>query len=194
MAKRIVIVQGHPDPAGGHLSHALADAYEAGAREAGHEVDVVQVAGLALPLLQTKAEFERPAPPEVARVQERIAAAHHIVIVFPLWLGGMPAVLKGALEQILRPSFALLEPNSGWRGKRRLAGISARVVVTMGMPALAFRFWFGAHGVRTFDRAILGLVGIRPVRKTYLGGVETASDATRAGWLAAMRDLGRAAK
>jgi putative NADPH-quinone reductase len=35
MAKRIVIIQGHPDPAGGHLCHALADAYAAGARGQG---------------------------------------------------------------------------------------------------------------------------------------------------------------
>ncbi len=189
-----MILQGHPDPAGGHLCHALADAYADGAREAGHGVDMVAVATLRLPPLETKAEFERPAPPEVATVQNGIAASQHLVLVFPLWLGGMPAVLKATLEQVLRPSFALLDPGHGWRGKRRLAGMSARVVVTMGMPALAFRWWFGAHGVKTLDRAILGLVGIRPVRKTYLGGVETASDATRAGWLAAMRDLGRAAK
>ncbi|WP_144185225.1 NAD(P)H-dependent oxidoreductase [Elioraea rosea] len=194
MAKRIVIIQGHPDPAGGHLCHALAEAYAAGAREAGHGVDVVTVASLALPPLQTKAEFERPAPPEVAAVQEMLAAADHLLLVFPLWLGGMPAVLKGALEQILRPSFALLDPDSGWRGRRRLAGISARVVVTMGMPSLAYRWWFGAHGVRTLDRAVLGLVGIRPVRKTYLGGVEAAPEAKRARWLAEMRALGRDAK
>jgi hypothetical protein len=27
MAKRIAIIQGHPDPAGHHLLHAMADAY-----------------------------------------------------------------------------------------------------------------------------------------------------------------------
>jgi hypothetical protein len=33
---RIVIIQGHPDPRGGHYCHALAEAYGAGAREGSH--------------------------------------------------------------------------------------------------------------------------------------------------------------
>ncbi len=36
--KHVVIVQGHPDPQHRHFCHALVDAYDAGAREAGHEV------------------------------------------------------------------------------------------------------------------------------------------------------------
>lgn len=36
--KRITIVQGHPDPAGGHFVYALADSYERAACEAGHGI------------------------------------------------------------------------------------------------------------------------------------------------------------
>jgi len=38
MARRVAIIQGHPDPAGGHFGHALADAYAEGALAAGHAV------------------------------------------------------------------------------------------------------------------------------------------------------------
>jgi Flavodoxin-like fold len=38
MPRRLTIVQGHPDPAGNRLCHALADAYATGAEAAGHEV------------------------------------------------------------------------------------------------------------------------------------------------------------
>ena len=31
--------------------------------------------------------------------------AEHLVFLFPLWLGDMPAVLKGFLEQLMRPGF-----------------------------------------------------------------------------------------
>jgi hypothetical protein len=34
-ARRIAIIQGHPDPAGHHLLHAMADAYAEGAIAAG---------------------------------------------------------------------------------------------------------------------------------------------------------------
>ena len=37
MTRRIAIIQGHPDPAGHHLLHAMADAYAEGATVAGHE-------------------------------------------------------------------------------------------------------------------------------------------------------------
>ena len=32
--------------------------------------------------------------------------ADHVVILYPLWLGSMPALLKALLEQMLRPGFA----------------------------------------------------------------------------------------
>ncbi len=188
-----MIIQGHPDPAGGHLCHALAEAYAAGAAEAGHGVETVTPALLRLPLLETKAAFEAPPPPEVAALQEIIGGARHLVILFPLWLGGMPAMLKGFFEQVFRPGFLLVDPAKGWGSAKRMAGVSARLVVPMGMPALAYRWWFGAHGVRTLESGILGLAGIRPVRTRYLGMVEAATEAKRARWIAEMRRLGRAA-
>jgi putative NADPH-quinone reductase len=43
---QIAIIQGHPDSAGHHLLHALADAYAEGAIAAGHEVRRIEVAKL----------------------------------------------------------------------------------------------------------------------------------------------------
>lgn len=137
MGKRITVIQGHPDPAPTHFGHALADAYVRGAEQAGHEVIRIAVAPLNLPLLRDKDEWEKGSvPPPVRAAQQAIGRAEHLVLVYPLWLGTMPAVLKGFLEQVLRPGFAVGEPESGRPGKRLLAGRSARIVVTMGMPAL----------------------------------------------------------
>jgi putative NADPH-quinone reductase len=58
LAHRIAIIQGHPDPAGHHLLHAMADAYAEGAAAAGHEVRRIEVAKLEFPLLRTQTEFE----------------------------------------------------------------------------------------------------------------------------------------
>ena len=46
MGKRILILLGHPDPRPERLCRALAEAYHAGAVEAGHEVAVIDVARL----------------------------------------------------------------------------------------------------------------------------------------------------
>jgi putative NADPH-quinone reductase len=191
MARRITIIQGHPDPAGGHLCHALADAYAAGADEAGHAVRRVEVAGLDFPLLRTQAEFETAAPPaDIRAAQEAIAWAEQLVIAYPLWLGTMPALLKGFLEQVFRPGFVFeTEPKRLWT--KRLKGRSARIVVTMGMPAFFYRWYFGAHSLKSLERNVLGFCGIRPIRESLFGMVEAASDARRRRWLATMRSYGR---
>jgi putative NADPH-quinone reductase len=195
MPRRIVMIQGHPDPAGTHLGHALAEAYALGAEDAGHEVQRIDVAQLHFPWLRSKEEFDSgPVPPALRPVQAAIAAADHLVILYPLWLGTMPAVLKAFLEQVLRPGFAFEvgDASRGW--KKRLTGKSARVVVTMGMPAWVYRWYFGAHGLRNLQRNIFGFAGIGPVRASLFGAVEAASDARRRSWLAEMRRLGQSAR
>jgi putative NADPH-quinone reductase len=194
MAKKVLILQGHPDPAGGRLCHALANAYAEGAREAGHDVTEIAIAAIDFPLLRSQAEFEHgPIPPALAGAKEALLASDHLVIVFPLWLGTMPALLKGFLEQLMRPSVAFAYGEKGFT-KKLLAGRSARIVVTMGMPALLYRFYFFAHGVRGLERNILGFTGFSPVRESLLGMVADASPAKVGKWLGEMRALGARAR
>lgn len=186
--RKIAIVQGHPDPDGGHFLHALAATYEASAIEAGHAVRTVAVAGLDAPLVRSKADWEKgPVPADIQDAQETIAWADHVVLFYPLWLGSMPAVLKGFLEQLLRPAFAFPKDGPALRGKKPLAGKSARVVVTMGMPAFFYRWYFRAHSLKSLERNILGFCGFRPVSHTLIGLVEDKAT-TRRRWL---RTLGR---
>jgi putative NADPH-quinone reductase len=190
MTRRILILQGHPDGNRPHLCHALAAAYADGARAAGHEVRTVDVAKLSFPLLRSAEEFNRGEPPEsLVPAWEDMLWAEHLVIVFPLWLGTMPALLKGFLEQVARPGKAFSYDQRGIPHKL-LRGRSARVVVTMGMPAIVYRLWFLAHGVRGLERSILQFVGIRPCRETLFGMVEAVSPRRRDAWLAKMRRLG----
>lgn len=194
MAKRILLIQGHPDAGARHFCHALADAYADGARAAGHEVRSTDVATLDFPLLRSAEEWEKGAlPAGLAAAQDSIAWAEHLVIFFPLWLGDMPALLKGFLEQVARPSFAFGSEGGNPFAHRKLKGRSARVIVTMGMPALVYRWFFRAHSVKSLERNILGFVGIAPVDETLIGtvGALTAEAADR--WLAKMRKLGRQA-
>jgi putative NADPH-quinone reductase len=114
MAKPVVVIQGHPDPAGGHLCHALADAYATGAASGGQTVDRVEVAQLDFPLLRSATEFESGAtPPDIKAAQDKIMRADHMVLVYPLWLGTMPALFKAFLEQCFRPGFAL-DTDGNW--------------------------------------------------------------------------------
>jgi len=130
-------------------------------------------------------------PSQLKKAQEAIAWGDHLLLVYPLWLGEMPALVKAFLEQVMRPGFAFTLGGHGWTP--RLRGKTARVVVTMGMPAAAYRWYFGAHGLKSLRRNILSFVGIKPVRSTLIGLVESASAKRRAGWLAKLEKLGSAA-
>ena len=74
---------------------------------AGHSIRVVDIGKTPFPLLRTKDEFEHGAvPAELDDARAAIAWADHLVLIYPLWLGEMPAIVKGFLEQVLRPGFA----------------------------------------------------------------------------------------
>jgi len=191
---RILIIQGHPDASARHFGHALAEAYAEGAAEGGHEVRTVEVARLEFPLLRSQAEWkDSPLPPALAPVQQDILWAEHLLFFFPLWMGDMPALLKGFIEQVARPDFAFDPQHGGPHGQKPLRGRSARVVVTMGMPAMVYRYVFRAHSVKSLERNVLGFIGIAPIHETLIGDVEAPDELVRAGWLAKLRKLGSTA-
>ena len=188
--KRIAIIQGHPDADKTHLCHGLADAYGAAAEDAGFEVRWIRIAELNFPLIQSRRDFEHGERPACIReAQEVIQWSEHMLLVYPLWLGTMPALMKAFLEQVFRYDFAF-EPKSNGRYENKLTGRSARVVVTMGMPALAYRWYFRAHSLKSLERNILKFAGISPVRETLFGMVENVDEKRRARWLDKMRALG----
>lgn len=187
--RNILILDGHPDAASGRFVHALAEAYRNGAVAAKHDARIVRLADLDFPLLRSEADYEKAEPSDAVRqCQGLIEWAQHVVVLYPLWLGSMPALLKALLEQVFRPGFAFAR--SGRWPKKLLEGRSARIVVTMGMPAPIYKWFYRAHSLRSFKRNILEFVGFRRVRSTVIGGVATLSAAQRATWLKSLHDLG----
>jgi len=191
MPRHIAIIDAHPDPDAGRFNHSLVRAYAEGAREAGHEVHVIELGQLNFPLIRSKADWESgKIPPALERAQDSIAWAEHLVFFYPLWLGSMPALLKGFLEQVMRPGFAVPAPDDHRR--KLLAGRSARIVVTMGMPALLYRWYYRAHSLKSLERNVLKFCGIAPVKETLIGMVEASSAGAHRKWIGRLRALGRA--
>lgn len=56
--------------------------------------------------------------------------------------------------------------------KPLLTDKSARVIVTMGMPAMLYRWVHRAHSLKALERSILSLAGVDPVRHSIIGAVD----------------------
>jgi putative NADPH-quinone reductase len=184
-AKKILVILGQPHRHS--YGGALAGAYAAGAREAGAEVREIFVDELGFnPCATSPAEGEQG----VKSAQEAIRWADHLVFVYPIWWGTIPAVLKGFFERVFTPGFAVHWHENSPRWDKLLTGRSARLIATMNTPGWIYRWVFGQPGHRTMKRTILGFCGIRPVRITEIGPVRGSSEARRKRWLEAVRALG----
>jgi putative NADPH-quinone reductase len=188
-SRQILVIDGHPDPAPDHLVHALADACTRGGRRAGHKVRRVNIADMNFPILRSNSAWRAdPVGHDIRHSQEAIKWAEHMILLYPLWLGDVPALLKAFLEQALRPGFALREgapPDQA----AMLGGRSARLIVTMGMPAAVYRQHFGEHSLKSLEHNVLGFVGIDPISWTLIDNVEhDHSDGTD--WLRLAERLG----
>jgi putative NADPH-quinone reductase len=194
MSKDILIIQGHPDASAPHFCHALADSYRQGAEARGHKVEQIELASLDFPWLASEQAWShQPAPEAIVHAQQKIAAAEHVVMIYPLWLGTMPALVKAFLEQTLRPGFAFDQSAREGNGQRLLKGKSARVIITMGMPGFFYRWFFRAHGYWYLKRNILKFCGFAPVRHCFVGLVGSKADTGRRKWLDKVRQLGERA-
>lgn len=190
MKKLIAIVQGHVDPRGRQLGRALAGAYATSAEAAGFRVEVIDVVRLKRPLLGSAPE---PSP-AIREAQAVIARAKHVVIFCPLWLGTMPVLLRDFWSQI----FQSAEPGGLAGAAREIGGAdapgrkSARIVMTLGMPAVFYRSYFGTYELKSLERDFLGFCGIGSIRENLVGAVEAQDARRRDKWLERMRGLGRA--
>ena len=184
--RRVLVINGHPDPSGQRYCTALSAAYLRGADLAGHQIRRLDVGSLNLPPIRTAAEFLAEPDEATQAVQAALRWAQHVVIVYPLWLGGPPAALKAFLEQVFRYGFAVAAP--GEKGGGLMKGKTARVIITMGMPAPVFSLVFDAAGLKCLTRGIMRLAGFS-VRSTVIGGVEASAEGRKA-WLSRLENLG----
>ena len=73
-SRRILLIEGHPDPSAERLNHALVTAYADGASAAGHEVRRIAVGAIDFPLLKTAEAWNHGAlPPTLQPAQDGMA-------------------------------------------------------------------------------------------------------------------------
>jgi len=191
--KKIFLLLGHPDKSG--ICGALADAYEKGAREAGHSLERMNIGEMQFdPILHKGYRAMQDLEPDLKKFSEAVHNCDHFVIIYPVWWTGMPAILKGLFDRAWLPgsAFRYIKMKTGKRSifwHRLMRGKSARTILTSGTPPWLVRALPGNVNAQ-LRWGILWFAGFR-VRSTWFGPAENTPEALKARWLECVEALGR---
>ncbi|MCP8466505.1 NAD(P)H-dependent oxidoreductase [Pseudomonas sp. ZM23] len=188
--KRILLLLGSPKPGG--FCHALAEAYAQGARSRGHVVHSIKLGEMNFdPVLRGGYEQSQNLEPDVLEAQRQIHWAQHLVFIYPIWWGGLPALLQGFFDRVLQPGFAFRYRAAESREfEPLLGGRSADLLVSHDQTHWHYRLRQGAPAHRQMSRCILAPCGIGLRHLEEFSPVRGSSEEQRQGWLRRAEQLG----
>lgn len=183
---RTLVVYCHPNP--DSFVAAARDRVLAGLEAGGHDMQLVDLyADGFRPELSAAERFPdtiATPDPELVRYADLLRWAEALVLVYPTWWSGQPAMLKGWIDRVWGPGLGVsLEKASGFRqpllnGLRRIA-----IVTTHGSPKWTNALE-GEVGKRTAFRSVRAACN-RRVRTSWTAiyGLDRADEAKRVAWL-----------
>jgi putative NADPH-quinone reductase len=187
--RKILIINGHPDKES--FGFGLFEAYKKGALKSGADVREIIIRELNFnPNLQFGYRKRTDLEPDLLEAQEKIKWAEHIVWIYPVWWGSLPAILKGFVDRVFLPGFAFKKrENSLWWDKL-LKNKSARIISTLDQPAWYYWLVHRQPSNNAMKNLILRFCGINPVKVTTIGPIRLSKDSYRQRWLSKIEKLG----
>jgi len=125
----------------------------------------------------------------VARMQANITWADWLVFIYPLWWGGLPAMLKGYFDRVFTENFSF-KYNQAGIPEGLLEGKSAYMIVTCDTPPAVLRLSRRTGGLKSVIRGVLNLCGMKVARFKLIGSVLTSTDEKRKKWITMAEKLG----
>ena len=190
--KRIFILLGHPEV--DSLNGTLANEYERGANENGHEVRRMNIEEMDFdPMLHHGYRVKQELEPDLIAFQENIKWADHFVILYPSWWSTMPAMLKGLFDRAWLPGFAYNFIEGGYMWKRLMKGKSASMIITSDTAPIIQRLVFG-DTTNELRKGILWFAGFGPIYVHKYGYLKHFGMWRRERMKRSVYNLGRKAK
>lgn len=189
MGKKILLINGHPNPES--FNYGIAEAYKKGAERSGAEIKEIIISELNFnPNLKFGYQKRTELEPDLLEAWEKIKWAEHLVWVHPVWWGGFPAVMKGFIDRLFLPGFVFrYRENSIWWNKL-LSGKTAFIITTLDQPGWYYRLTSGRPSVNQLKKSILQFCGVKPVKVKYIAFVRNSDEQKRRKWLAEIERLG----
>ncbi|KRL37870.1 NAD(P)H-dependent oxidoreductase [Liquorilactobacillus uvarum] len=112
--------------------------------------------------------------PQVLRYQEMLKKADRLIFVSPIWWNGIPGMLKGFIDKIMKKKFAYLPTKTGISGQ--LTNIkTAKVFTTSTSPTWYLKLFCGNAINKAFVKTTLKQLGIKKTSWQNLGGIDSKS-------------------
>ncbi len=154
------------------LSSAICNAYMEGAQSAGSNVKLVNINELHFdPILHEGYHTVQELEPDLIDLQQKILWAKHLVIVYPTWWGGLPALLTGLFDRCFYSGFAYKYHDKDPLWDKLLKGRSAHLITTMDAPYIWYFFAYRSAGTHILKDAILKFCGFSPVKTSFISRV-----------------------
>lgn len=190
--KKIFILDGHP--AKTSLSRSFAETYADAAREAGHDVRIAHLSHLEFDDDFGQGNYTdfKPLEPALEEVLSNLEWSNHLVLIAPMWWGGLPARLKGLIDRTLIPGRTFDTRNLKITGlpSPMLTGRTARVILTSDTPGWFMRLVYRRALIWQLKGQILGFIGIKPARFTWFAGASYPKPGRVDQWLKKVKTIG----
>jgi NAD(P)H dehydrogenase (quinone) len=155
--QRTLIVVTHP--VADSFIGSLAKTVERSRRDRGDEVRVLDLYASSFDPTLSLADWQAKADPHYAATKHREQAemlqwATSLVLVYPTWFGGFPAMLKGWIDRVWAAGVAYDLPADGSRIRGRLRNVRELVVVTSHGSTKHMNMLQGESGKRLVKRGL----------------------------------------
>ena len=164
---KIYILLGHPDK--DSFNGAIAEIYAKRSKELGHEVRVQKLGDMSFdPILWKGYKQVQDLEPDLKQAQENILWCEKWVIIYPIWWGSLPALLKGFIDRTLYSGFAYKyhEDDPFW--DKLLKGREGELITTCDAPRWWIWWKYRNSDLNALKRATLQFCGINPVKVTRI--------------------------
>ncbi len=189
MTNKIVIINGHPDEES--YNFAIAQAYKSGAEKSGAEIREIVIRNLKFnPNLQFGYRKRTELEPDLLEAQETLKWAGHIVWVYPVWWGSVPAIMKGFLDRVLLPGFAFKKREGSLWWDKYFTGKTSRIICTLDQPSWYYKWFNGSPSHTAMKKLTMNFIGVKSVKITSIGPIRLSKDTFREKWLQKIEKLG----
>lgn len=188
--KKILIINGHPDKES--FNYALSKSYKLGTEKSNTEVKIINIRELNFnPNLEFGYRKRTELEPDLLETQNKLKWADHLVWIYPVWWGSLPAIMKGFIDRVLLPGFAFKKrANSLWSDKY-LTNKTARIICTLDQPSWYYRWYYKRPSTNAMKKLTLHFIGVKKVKVTTIGPIRMSEEKFRKKWLKKVEKLGK---